>query len=83
MVKTFPLGPIGLMPLTTAGGEDSLPTEGAEGSEDIPPRSPLTMPLTTTGGEDSSSDEDAEDIEEPSNAGPVGLMPLMSKDIDE
>ena len=60
MKRPPPSQAIDLMPLTTTGGEGSVPDEGAEDNEDASPSQAIAlMPLTTTGGEGSVPDEGA------------------------
>ena len=58
---------IGLMPLTTTGGDDSASDGGTGDNEDASPSEAIgLMPLTTTGGDDSASDGGTGDNEDAS-----------------
>ena len=75
---------IGLMPLTTTGGDDSASGVGAGDKEATSSSEEIgLMPLTTTGGDDAASGLGAGDNEDASSSEEIGLMPLTSKNIDE
>ena len=75
---------IGLMPLTTTGGDDTASDGGTGDNEDASPSEAIgLMPLTTTGRDDSASDGVTEDNEDASLSERIGLTPLTSKNFDE
>ena len=75
---------IGLMPLTTTGGDDSTSDGGTEDNEGTSSSDAIgLMPLTTTDGDDSTSDGGTEDNGGASSSEAIGLMPLTSKNPEE
>ena len=75
---------IGLMPLTTTGGDESASDGGVGDSKDASSSEAIgLMPLTTTGGDESASDGGAGDSKDASSSEAIGLMPLTSKNTDE
>ena len=75
---------IGLMPLTTTGGDDSSSNALTGDNEDASPSESIgLMPLTTTGGDASSSDALTGDNEDASPSESIDLMPLTSKGEDD
>jgi hypothetical protein len=76
--------PIGLMPLTTTGGEGLGPNEGTDENDGTSSSEPIgLMPLTTTGGEGLGPNEGTDENDGTSSSEPISVMPLTSKDVDE
>ncbi len=75
---------IGLMPLTTTGGDDSASDGGTGDNADASSSDPIgLMPLTTTGGADSASDGGTGDNADASSSETIGLMPLTTTGGDD
>jgi len=71
--------PIGLMPLTTTGGEGLGPNEGTDENDGTSSSEPIgLMPLTTTGGEGLGPNEGTDENDGTSSSEPIGLMPLTT-----
>ena len=75
---------IGLMPLTTTGGDEPAPAGGTENEESASPSEAIgLMPLTTTGGDEPAPDGGTENDGAASPSEAIGLMPLTTKNIEE